>query len=139
MRPGIPGSACICRWALHRHEVPTQSISSACGPGPQWSGTRLTCSWVMPWQPSWVPCRYRVGWVMSAPQATACSAAHSSEAESTTRGSADQRHQHTVTGRVSVGPSHFPPGYSALTCQVPTVALAKMSSKQPFWSVVTVW
>jgi len=60
-------------------KCPTPSISSDCDPGPQWSGTRLTCSWVMPWQPSWVPCRYRVGWVMSAPQAAACSAAHSSE------------------------------------------------------------
>jgi hypothetical protein len=48
------------------------------------------------------------------------------------------RHQHTVTGQASVGASHFPPGYSAATYQVPPVMLTKMSSKQPFSSVVTV-
>src|SRR4051794_18925960 len=52
--------------------------------------------------------------------------------------SAHPRHQHTVTGRLSVGASHLPPGYSALTCHVPPVTLTKMSSKQPFASVLTV-
>ena len=37
------------------------------------------CSWVKPWQPSWVPYRYKVGKVTSLPQAAACSAAHSGE------------------------------------------------------------
>jgi len=56
-------------------KCPTPSISSDCDPGPQWSGTRFTCSWVMPWQPSLVPCKYSVGLVMSLPQAAACSQA----------------------------------------------------------------
>src|SRR6266536_5789954 len=38
-------------------KCPTPSMSSDCDPGPQWPGTRFTCSWVMPWQPSRVPCR----------------------------------------------------------------------------------
>ena len=37
---------------LGRQEVPGASISSGCDPGPQWSDTRFTCSWVMPRRPS---------------------------------------------------------------------------------------
>jgi hypothetical protein len=37
---------------LGRQEVPGASISSGCDPGPQWPGTRFTCSWVIPRRPS---------------------------------------------------------------------------------------
>ena len=67
----------VGRWTIMK--CPDAVDELDCDPGPQWSGTRFTWSWVMPWQPSWVPCMYSVGWVMSAPQAAACSAAHSSD------------------------------------------------------------
>jgi hypothetical protein len=37
-------------WAVKK--VPGALISSGCDPGPQWSGSRFTCSWVMPRRPS---------------------------------------------------------------------------------------
>ena len=46
-------------------------------------------------------------------------------------------HQHTMTGRGRAGPSHSPPGYSALTCQLPAPASTMKSSKHPFSSVMT--
>jgi len=33
-------------WAVKK--VPGALISSGCDPGPQWSGSRFTCSWVLP-------------------------------------------------------------------------------------------